>query len=284
MYISRFKGAEPIPASEKPWGIKLDTYFMSHGHLHAGTFNLYWRGQAYIAELGKVGYPNDYWTPDRWKYPFAGSVGHNVVFVNGEQQISGKGIGGRIAEFRPAADRDYTLMDVSGAYPGESLKKWRRHLVLSKPDVTVVLDEVNAARDSTIDVRFHSDCQAELQDGFMLLKGRDGLMALIPVSTSPWIFKQGKHVLPGPEVMIDKKIYSSGAAAECTDVHVLNAQERNVIATVILPVEDREQAQKVASSAFLERADSGEVTVSFQKAEKAFHLKFIPAEGGLVLK
>ena len=34
------------------------------------------------------------------------------------------------------------LLDPTDAYPKKELKKWRRHIILEKPAITVVLDEV----------------------------------------------------------------------------------------------------------------------------------------------
>jgi len=274
-----------IPASEKPWGIDLDTYFMSHGHLHAGTFNLYWRGEAYNSELKVPDYPPDYWTPNRWDYPFANSLGHNTVLVDGERQISGKGIGGKIVEFNSSDTRDYTLMDASNAYPGNRLKRWRRHLVLDKPYTTVVLDEIDAVQGARIAVRFHSDCEIELHNQFLLLKGRDGLMALIPFAEIPFEFETGEHNLSNIADPFERTVHSpSGEVARYMDVSWLAGDMRNLLASVILPVESAEEARAVAASASLDQSGSGEVVISFQKAEKAFLFKFSPAEGGVTLK
>lgn len=283
IYISRFQGAEPIPASEKPWGIELDTYFMSHGHLHAGTFNLYWRGEGYISEMGKVGYPTDYWTPARWSYPFANSLGHNTVQVNGERQNSGKGIGGTILEFRSSGSRDYTLMDASMAYPGKSLKCWRRHLVLDKPDVTVVLDEIDAVPGGAIAVRFHSDCEVEPHDKFLLIQGRAGLMALIPVAQFPLELKTGEHDLSNVTVPSGRTLRPSGNAAKYMDVSWRAGEEQSLLATVILPVQSAAQARAVAASARLERNANG-VTLTFEKDGESRCFEWNAAEDGLRLK
>ncbi len=53
----------------------------------------------------------------RFDYPAASSIGHNVVFVNGEKQISGKlrkqpynyDVGGKVDEFRTTEELDYVI-------------------------------------------------------------------------------------------------------------------------------------------------------------------------------
>lgn len=279
MYISRFEGAPLIPVSEKPWGVEVDTYFMSHGHLHAGTFNVYWQGEAYIAEMGKVGYPKDYWTTRRWDYEFANSRGHNTVFVNGEKQISGKGIGGEVVEFRTGADRDYTLMDVTKAYPGQFLKKWLRHLVLDKPDVTLVVDEIGAAPGDRCDVRLHSACDIEMNDGFLLLRGSAGLMALIPLGPEGWSFQSGTHVMPNdPALHIEENL------TRYVDVHWTAAQVESRLAMLILPVVDAAEAQSVASSLRWTGRTEDSFGVSFRKGTDAAVYEFTGKNGDFRLK
>ena len=65
-------------------------------------------------------------------------------------------VGGEILEFRTSKTRDYTLMDPTQAYPQKELKKWRRHIILEKPLITIVVDEVTAEKGSEIEARFRS--------------------------------------------------------------------------------------------------------------------------------
>ncbi len=121
-----------------------------HGHLDVGQFVVYWKGTAYISDHGPAAYDEKFFDEDKYNTPQASSIGHNLIFVNGERQISGKrfrqpvneNIGGKILEFRPGKERDYTLLDATNAYPKKELKKWRRHIILEKPVITVVVDEV----------------------------------------------------------------------------------------------------------------------------------------------
>ncbi len=124
-----------------------------HGHLDVGQFCVYWRGKAFIADLGAATYDEKYFDAEKYDTPQASSIGHNLVFVDGERQITGKlkdrpmdfSIGGKILEFRPGDARDYTLIDAADAYPKKNLKGWRRSIVLDKPAITVVVDEVSCA-------------------------------------------------------------------------------------------------------------------------------------------
>ncbi|MFC1608373.1 heparinase II/III family protein, partial [Candidatus Latescibacterota bacterium] len=143
---SDFSDTEKVIVATKA-GLNNDPH---HGHLDAGHFSLYWRGTEFISDNGSAPQDQAYFQEARWDNPFASSVGHNVVFVNGEKQLPCKlkdtpwdeTIGGKICEFRAGKDRDYTIMDATKAYPCKELKSWRRHVILDKPVITVVLDEV----------------------------------------------------------------------------------------------------------------------------------------------
>jgi hypothetical protein len=61
-----------------------------HGHLDVGQFMVYWRGEAFIRDLGTADYDELYFGPKKYETPQASSIGHNLIFVNGEQQVCGK--------------------------------------------------------------------------------------------------------------------------------------------------------------------------------------------------
>ncbi|MEO1452117.1 MAG: heparinase II/III family protein, partial [Bacteroidota bacterium] len=61
-----------------------------HGHLDIGHFILFWKGIDYLKDSGRPYYDEVYFDETRWQYPQASSAGHNVITVNGEEQISGK--------------------------------------------------------------------------------------------------------------------------------------------------------------------------------------------------
>ncbi|MFI4911570.1 MAG: heparinase II/III family protein [Sedimentisphaeraceae bacterium JB056] len=287
VFIVRFPGADPIPASDKPYGIELkkSTYHFSHGHLHAGTFNVYWQGQAFICDLGVPSYPKDYWSADRWDHIFANSFGHNVVHVNDEPQYSGRGVGGEIVEFRTSEGRDYTLMDPTGAYRGQELKGWRRHLVLDKPTTTVVLDEIKAEKGDDISIRFHSDCDTEHVGRVLMLNGANGKMALIPVNDEMWTFQSGQHILNKdyPDWSNWHKKFENNIR-EYTDVMIKASGENTLAATIILPVKDLDDAEKVAASATLKKDSDGMVVISYQQNGETNVFEFANKDGYLSLK
>ncbi|MCE5249904.1 heparinase II/III family protein [bacterium] len=256
-----------------------------HGHLDCGTFLVYWRGAGYISEMKRAPYDEHYFQEERWSYPQATSVGHNVVFVNGElqepmkhkdKQWSGP-FGGRILEFRPGADRDYLCMDPSGAYPKKEMKGWRRHIVYDKPLITVVVDEVAADTNAEIEVRFHSEVEEKVMDGYVLLNGEKGDMALIPAASGKIEFRPGKHriqaFMQNAEVRWDP-YYGTVVKA---------GRNTTVVAHVILPVESEKEAKAIAKSLKLS-SGKNDATVTFTAGGKRHRYDFGRTAEGLVLK
>ena len=257
-----------------------------HGHLDVGQFMVYWRGEAYIADLGTAEYDEKYFGPEKYDTPHAASRGHNLIFVNGEGQVPGKlrgqpmdeSIGGEVLEFRPGDKRDYTLLDPSNAYRREHLKGWRRHIVYDKPVTTVIVDEVMCDRGDEIEARFHSDAKQSAGDGFVMLKGNEGSMAIIPVVDSRYTFREDRHAY----LAYFKN--SSFKWIPYVGTVVTAADDKTVIAHIVVPVENEAEAEKIARSA--KRSGSGDsgLTVSFTKNGAPFSYRFVRGEGGLVLE
>jgi hypothetical protein len=207
------------------------------------------------------------------------------VFVNGELQVPGKWrgkpwnneVGGEIIEFRPGNNRDYVLMDPSNAYPKKELKRWRRHIVLEKPVITVVLDEIRSAKGAGIETRFFSACKQTPRGNYMLLEGEKGTMALIPVAGQDFELKPGSLVnLP---VKQDDRMRTVSYVGT-----VLKAKKDNtVIATIILPVEDEKEASAITDSVQMTSDTSGNYSLFFSKNGMEYHYVFTNSENGVVL-
>jgi hypothetical protein len=265
-----------------------ESYFQTHGKLIAGHFCLYWRGEGYVWDVGSPGYPRDYWTRNRWNYVRANCLGHNVVMVNGEQQISDNGAGGRIIEFRSRDDRDYSLMDPTGAYPGEELKNWRRHLVLDKPDAAVVLDEITADKGDEVNVRFHSACDSQANGNILMINGAGGKMALIAVVDADWQFTGGEHILTDARDPIDS--WSPGAEElkdrpfPFTDINFVMKKNKHYVVSVFVPVKDVEEAEDIAENIEVVKDISGDLRVAYSRGGKRSVLNFCSRKDGLLLK
>ncbi len=279
---SEFKNPEKVMLAGKA-GKNDDPH---HGHLDIGHFVVYWQGQAFIRDIGSGSYDEKYFDDLRWDYPQASSIGHNVVLVNGEKQLPGKmrkqpynyDIGGRILDFRSSDKRDYVLMDPTDAYPKKEMKGWRRHVVLEKPDITIVVDEVKSNRGAEIEARFHSECSTSMRDDYMLLNGDRGKMALIPIVEGDFTIREGRHACQ--PVNASRRFFWIPYFGT-----VVNAKSDNTImGTVILPVEDDSEAGDIVNSIERSVDRSGNLSLSFMKSGVRYSFRFNKTRDGLILE
>jgi hypothetical protein len=258
-----------------------------HGHLDVGQFMVYWRGHEFIKDLGTAAYDEKYFDAEKYDTPHAASRGHNVIFVNGEEQIPGKlkdlavdeSVGGEILEFRSDDSRGYTLMDCTNAYPQRELKRWRRHIVLDKPDVTVILDEVESQHNHPeIEARFHSDFTQQIRDGYTLLDSGDGMMAVIPVTDEDWTYRPDRHAYLALQMNARFQWIPFNGTV------VNPAGNSTVLAHVILPVTSEDEAASVARSVRYAGTGDNGMVITFAKAGETYRFEFVKTAEGLVLK
>lgn len=282
-----------------------------HGHLDIGQVVVFWKGHGFISEIGRAFYDEKYFDEARWDYPSASSSGHNLIFVNGEEQIPGKHykqpynyeIGGKVLTFQSTPECDYVLMDPTNAYPQKELKGWRRHVILDKPNnITLILDEVKSAKGAEIDARFHSEAKFETVKSFLLLKGDGGwdmgrsresryirttddqltndnsTMALIPIINAPFSIHEDRHAsLPVNASYELEWIPYFGILTEAV-------AEKTVLASLILPVENKQQAQQIAATAHLADGADRKVVVTFLVDNKPHEFIFRGEQEGLLFR
>lgn len=257
-----------------------------HGHLDIGNFIIHWQDETYIRDIGSGAYDEKYFDDARWDYPQASSIGHNVVFVNDEKQLHGKlskqpfnfDIGGEVTLFRTSKERDYVIMNPTNAYPKKELKQWRRHVILEKPEITILLDEVNANPDSEIKVRFHPGVEFGVHNNLVFLEGKNGKMALTPIISQSFEIQQGRHA----SQFVNATMPFSWI--DYFDTVVKAKNEKTIIATIVLPVTNLKDAQMVASSGKITKDKSGNVFVSFSRNGLNYSFLFENRKDGLLLK
>ena len=257
-----------------------------HGHLDVGHFTIFWHGQELICDWGSAGYDRRYFDKERWDYPLAVTIGHNTVMVNGEQQMPCKeknkpwnlNYGGKVVEFRPGKDRDYAYLDPTDAYPGEELKSWHRHLIYEKPAIAVIIDEVKSTKGAEIEARFHSRAGMDLRKDFVILNGNKGTAVLIPVVEGDIKIRQGEHRF------IMDKINAKERVVPYFGTVVKAQNDKTVIGTIILPVEDENEAGEITNSVKSIFDSSGNFSLSFAKSGKTYSYEFANAKNGLILK
>lgn len=256
-----------------------------HGHLDCGQFILFWQGESFVKDLGHGSYDEQYFDEVRWNYPQASSAGHNVVFVNGELQIPGKRrgqpfdetVGGKILDFRTDDVRDYTLMDCGNAYPKKEMKSWRRHIVLEKPNVAIVLDEIVSAPGSEIEARFFSECEQNNMGEFVFLRGKHGNMVQVPVSTAKVIVRPGELAdMPVTKDAVLTMIPFTGTVVKAKG-------EKTLIANVFVPAGDEKDAASFVKTVSIKSNGNGTI-IKFKRngSEKSFI--FRDKGNGLVLE
>jgi hypothetical protein len=173
-----------------------------HGHLDAGSFILTWNDDIIVGETEQRFYDQFFFNDVRFDYLYVRSLGHNVVHVNGEEQIIAKrkdrprlkNVGGKIARFETTPAYDYVVMDATKAYPGKQLKKWKRTIALDKEnDIVLTLDRVACAAGDRIDVLFHPVAAATVNGDRTVSfvgKTRQTRMTMQPLVRAPFRLTQ----------------------------------------------------------------------------------------------
>ena len=177
-----------------------------HGHLDIGTVILTWQGETIVGEWNAGSYDLFVFNEMRWEYLLARSKGHNVVLVNGEEQIQARHkdqplpnryIGGKIEQFRTNMQFAYTKTDATQAYANTHLKSWKRWLILDKEtNMVIVLDKVGCARGAEIDVLYHPSEQAQVNvtDGKVVsINGSRSRMEMRALANSPFTLETGRQ-------------------------------------------------------------------------------------------
>ena len=180
-------------------------------------------------------------------------------------------------ECRLNRGREYALLDPTNAYEKEHLKSWRRHIVLEKPRLTVVVDEVVCDKGDEIETRFHSECETELRKDHVLLHGEKGMMALIPVVDGDFTFRPGKHSFLALRTDAEHQWIPYFGT-------VLTAKgKKTVVATIIAPVKDEADAGNLMASVKRTMDSKGSMTLSLVYEGEDLNFHFNNNRGQLLL-
>jgi hypothetical protein len=122
---------------------------------------------------------------------------HNTLLIDGGEQLGGGDsiFDGRVLHARKnpphivraesSATLDHVVGEAATAYPSETgLSKFQRHLLFLKPDVLIVLDDIQLAREHDLELRFHPEQQTVERTGNILFtsgpKAKLRIAALTP--------------------------------------------------------------------------------------------------------
>ena len=253
-----------------------------HGHLDCGHFILSYAGEDFIRDAGKATYDDFYFSSERWDYVEASSEGHNVIHVNGENQIPAKlkdqpwkeGVGGTIDDFQTSDTLDYLSMSkLHQAYPGEHMMGWQRQIILEKPSVAIVLDRIETRPGSEIRSRIHPGGTLEILDQYFTIESSGIKITVVPFADGPMQIEQGKH---GSISVNDDSDFRWIPFVDA----VVNAdKETCMIGFLIFPDQKREETEALIRSLRLAQGEGQAISLGFELAGKT-HLTHFPKKKG----
>jgi len=162
--------------------LKKLTYDAGGGHVHpdANHFVLFGDGEWLIRDDGYA----DKWTGQ-----------HNTLLVDGQGQTGeGKWFNGGLTmrqkdqavvfKVHSSPDLEWIAGRAEAAYPAKlGLKRFRRHLIFLKPDVLIVVDDIQCDASRALELRFHPEQQAEQDGNAFLCRGKSATLRIQPLTT-----------------------------------------------------------------------------------------------------
>ena len=144
---------------------------VSHGHASQNDFTVMKGGRALIC-AGGLRFPQ-HGTPFHNEYAQQ-SISHNCVLVNGEGAINRDGNrGGEIFDFKTADTFGYVCGEAENAY--DQLNRCRRHLVMLRPSILILVDELEAPEASRFQWLLHAFDKFHIdRDAATIISNRDG--------------------------------------------------------------------------------------------------------------
>jgi hypothetical protein len=126
---------------------------VSHGHASQNDFAIMKGGRALICAGGER-FPQ-HGTPFHNEYAQQ-SISHNCILVNGQGAINRDGNkGGEIADFFTQDQYGYVCGEAENAY-GDLMTKNRRHLLLIRPSILIMIDDLETPSPSTFQWLLHA--------------------------------------------------------------------------------------------------------------------------------
>lgn len=248
-----------------------------HGHLDCGHFILSYNGEKFIKDIGGASYDDFYFSAERWDYVEASSRGHNVILVNGEEQISAKlkdqpwknGVGGIIDDFYTSDTMDYISMSgLHKTYPGIELKSWRRQIILMKPSLAVVLDRIETEPGAEIRSRIHPGESIDIHEEYYTIKSSDEELTVLPFTDQEVKITQGRH--SSISVNDDADIES----ISYVDCVIKTPEAQTISGYIIFPSKGAEGTGEVIQTIQLKKGKNEEVSLSFSIDDESHNIIF----------
>jgi len=142
---------------------------VSHSHADQNSFAILAGGKSLAIPAG-VRYPT-HGSPFHTEY-VQQTIAHNAILVNGQGQINRDGNrGGELAAFESRPHLGYVCGDALACY-GDLLTRCRRHVLLVRPSIIVVVDDLAAPQPSDFQWLLHAHHQFELNEAAQSLVSR----------------------------------------------------------------------------------------------------------------
>ncbi|MDF1573151.1 MAG: heparinase II/III family protein [Bacteroidales bacterium] len=238
-----------------------------HGHLDCGQFIINYKGENFISEPARAEYDLFYFAKERWDYVQASSEGHNVVFVNGEQQIPAKikdepwreSTGTNIDEFYTSDKTDYVVMNhLEKAYPGIEMKSWKRKIVLEKPVLSIVIDRIESEKNAEIRSRIHPGGEVELFEKYYTITSAQGdVMTVVPFSDQEISMEARRHA------SLRTHVESLCKWIPYVDTYTKTKNNHTIMGYLVFPFNGVEETDVVLHSLRLQQGPDEALQVSF---------------------
>jgi len=123
---------------------------ISHSHADQNAIVLGAFGSPLLVNTGvRPWYGSPFCTEWYWT-----TKAHNALEIDGQGQPKTGAASGKFIVFQPGREYDYVVGDATLGY-GENVERYRRHLLFLKPDVLVVVDEVQARKPVSLKFWLH---------------------------------------------------------------------------------------------------------------------------------
>ncbi len=104
-----------------------------HNQNDVGNLIVHWRGESFLADLGRGHYTKEYFGEQRYDYLVNSSLGHSVPVVNGQPQGTGAAFAARVLAHETDARQTMLLLDLTHVYPAAAgLESLQRRVTLHR--------------------------------------------------------------------------------------------------------------------------------------------------------
>ena len=126
-------------------------------------------------------------------------------------------------------------------------------------------------------MRFHPGVDLKILEDYVLLEGKEGTMALIPLTEKDFTIIQGRH----PSQMVNAT--QSFSWIPYFDLNFKATGNKTIIGNLILPVDNENQVGDIIASKKIEINKEGSLSISFSYKNKIFKYFFKNNKSGLEL-